>query len=119
MFMLDLFSWWYGSGWAGVLVSTKNRLKGLSEAFSIRTLLQTLFSPWRRIITYPGSSIDTRLRALGDNLVSRCVGFTVRFFVLLAAAVSFVLLCIAGLLELVVWPLVPIIAVVLIVKGLL
>jgi len=119
MFMLDLFGWWYGSGWAGVLASTKKRLEGLAEAFSTKILLQTLFSPWRRVITYPGASIDAKLRAIGDNLVSRCVGFTVRFFVLLAAAISFVFLCVAGVVELIIWPLVPLIAIALIVKGLI
>lgn len=119
MFMLDLFSWWYGSGWTGVLAATRRRLGGLSEAFSTKTLLHTLFSPWRRIITYPGASIEDKFRAFGDNLISRFVGFTVRFFVLLAAAASFVFLCIAGILELVLWPLVPLIAIGLIIWGLL
>jgi hypothetical protein len=119
MFMLDLVGWWYGSGWSGVLLATKRRLAGLAEAYSTKTLLHTLFAPWRRIITYPGAGIDAKLRAIGDNLVSRCVGFTVRFFVLLAAGVSFVFLCIVGLLELIVWPLLPLIAIALIVKGLI
>jgi hypothetical protein len=119
MFMLDLFTWWYGSGWSGVLRATRRRMAGLSEAFSTTTLLHTLFAPWKRIISYPGAAFDDKLRAIGDNLVSRCVGFTVRFFVLLAAAVSYVALCIAGLLELVLWPLLPLIAIALIVKGLL
>lgn len=119
MFMLDLFKWWYGSGWTGVLGATQRRLIGLSETFSIRILLHTLFAPWRRIITYPGAGIEAKLHALGDNLVSRCVGFTVRIFVLLAAAVSFVFLCLAGLLELVLWPLLPLLAVGLIIWGLL
>jgi len=119
MFMLDLFSWWYGSGWTGILSSTRRRLAGLAEMFSIATLLRTLFAPWRRIITYPGASIDTKLRALGDNFISRCIGFTVRFFVLLAAAVSFVFLCVAGVLELVLWPLLPLLAIFLLVKGLI
>lgn len=119
MFMLDLVSWWYGSGWVGVLSATRRRLAGLAEAFSTKTLLHTLFAPWRRIITYPGASIDAKLRAFGDNLVSRCVGFTVRFFVLFAAAVSFIFLCGVGLAELIVWPLLPFLALALIVKGLL
>ena len=119
MFMLDLFSWWYGSGWAGALRATKRRLGGLAETFSTQTLLNTLFAPWKRIVSYPGAGIDARMRALLDNFVSRCVGFTVRFFVLLAAAVSFIILCVFGLLEIVLWPLLPILAIVLIVKGLL
>jgi hypothetical protein len=117
--MLDLVGWWYGSGWTGRLNSTRRRLAGLAEAFSITTLLRTLFSPWRRIVTYPGASIDAKLRALGDNLISRCVGFTVRFFTLLAAAAAFLGLCIAGMLELILWPLLPLLAILLIVKGLI
>jgi hypothetical protein len=87
--------------------------------FSIRILLRTLFSPWRRIITYPGAGLDAKMRAFGDNLVSRCIGFTIRSFVLFAAAIAFILLGLLALLELVVWPLVPLAGVALIVKGLL
>lgn len=119
MFMLDLVAWWYGAGWSGVLRATQKRLSGLAEMFSTKTLLRTLFAPWRRIITYPGAGLDEKMRAFGDNLVSRCIGFTVRFFVLLAAGVSFIGLLVFALLELVVWPLVPLLGIALIVKGLI
>jgi hypothetical protein len=119
MFMLGLFSWWYGAGWKGVLGATGRRLGGLAEMFSINILLRTLFSPWKRMVTDPGASLDAKIRAFGDNIVSRVVGFTVRFFVLFAAALAFVLLLLASLLELVVWPLVPVAGIALIVKGLL
>lgn len=119
MFMLNLFSWWYGSGWAGVLLATRRRLRGTAQAFSIRALLHTLFAPWKRIATPPGASINERFRALGDNLISRLVGFTVRIFVLLAAGFSFICLGVIGILELVAWPLIPLLALVLILKGLL
>lgn len=85
--------------------------------FSTRTLLRTLFAPWRRIVTYPGASLDAKMRASLDNLVSRCIGFTVRFFVLLAAGVALVALLVFALLEIIVWPLVPLLGVALIVKG--
>ncbi len=117
--MLDLLSWWYGSGWKGILSATRRRLDGLAEAFSIDTLLRTLFAPWKRVITYPGAGLDGKLRAFGDNFISRCVGFVIRLFVLLAAAVSFVGLCLAGLLEIVVWPLVPLLGIALLVWGLI
>lgn len=119
MFMLGLFSWWYGAGWAGVLKSSGRRLHNLADSFSIGILLRTLFAPWRRIVSYPRAGLEAKLRAMGDNLVSRCIGFTMRFFVLLAAAVSFVVLAAVSLIEIVVWPLVPIAAVALLVKGLL
>jgi hypothetical protein len=99
--------------------STRRRLSGLADMFSIGILVHTLFSPWRRIITYPGAGLDARLRAFGDNLVSRAVGFTVRFFVLLAAALAFVFVAIMGVLEVLIWPLLPLLAAALIVKGVL
>jgi len=119
MFMLDLFGWWYGSGWAGAFAATRRRLSNLADMFSTGTLLHTLFAPWKRIVTYPGASIDAKLRAFGDNLISRLVGFTVRIVVLLAATISLLLLCVIGLIELVVWPLIPPLAIILIMKGLL
>jgi hypothetical protein len=118
MLIVGLFSWWYGAGWAGALRATERRLRTLAGMFSISILLRTLFSPWRRIISYPGAGLEARLRAFGDNLVSRCVGFTVRFFVLLAAAVAFVLLVLVGFVELIAWPLLPLAGVGLIVWGL-
>ncbi|HUB93245.1 MAG TPA: hypothetical protein VMB52_01970 [Verrucomicrobiae bacterium] len=119
MFALDLLSWWYGIGWAGVLHATRRRLGAVSGAFSTSTLLHTLFAPWRRIVTYPGAGLEERLQAFSDNAISRFVGFSIRFFVLLAASVAFVVLSMLGLVELIVWPLTPILAVILIVKGLL
>ena len=119
MFAFGLLSWWYGSGWAGTLRATRRRLGGLSEAFSLKILLRTLFAPWKRIVTPPGAGLDAKLQAMGDNLVSRAVGFTVRFVVLLTAGVAFVAFCLVGLAELIIWPLVPLAAVVLIVKGVL
>lgn len=119
MFMLGLFSWWYGAGWKGTLGATNRRLSTLADMFSLNILLRTLFAPWKRVVTYPGASFDAKLRAIGDNLVSRAVGFTVRLFVLLAAAVSFITIIITSLVEMVMWPLLPFLAVVLIMKGLL
>ncbi len=87
--------------------------------FSVRILLRTLFAPWKRIVTSPGASFDAHLRAFLDNLVSRFVGFFVRFFVLFAAGISLIFLCFIGVLELVVWPLLPLLAIGLIVKGVL
>jgi hypothetical protein len=85
--------------------------------FSVPILLRTLFSPWKRIITYPGSSIDAKIRAFGDNLVSRFVGFTVRLFVLFTAAIMLCVVSAVACIELVVWPLLPILVVVTLVKG--
>lgn len=108
MLVLSFFSWWYGHGWAQVAANVRTRLQGISDAFSVGQLLRTLFAPWRRIITYPGSSLAERFRAWGDNLFSRIVGFIVRLIVLLAALVIVLLTAVYSLIELVLWPLLPV-----------
>lgn len=92
-------------------------LTGISHAFSVPILLRTLFAPWRRIITYPGSSLEAKVRAFGDNIVSRAIGFVVRLLVLLTAFVMSGLALIFGLLALILWPLIPLAVVALLVKG--
>lgn len=107
MFMATFLSWWYGSGWIQVANSFKPRLNLVSSAFSVNQLLKTLFSPWRRIITYPGASLADRFHAWGDNLFSRTIGFIVRLFVLLAALLTCLAVALVTLIELIVWPLLP------------
>jgi len=78
-----------------------------------------MFAPWRRIITPPGSSLDQRLKAIADNMVSRAVGFTVRLMALLAAALILAGYTVFGGILVVLWPLLPILGPALIVGGLL
>lgn len=105
--MLSFFSWWYGRGWQDVIFSIGPRIKGVMEGFSVMQLLRTLFQPWRRIITYPGSSLAEKFKAWGDNLVSRAVGFTVRSGVILSAIFVMAAVILLTMVEIVVWPLLP------------
>ncbi|HWB38754.1 MAG TPA: hypothetical protein VG604_00755 [Candidatus Saccharimonadales bacterium] len=113
------FSWWYGRGWQHAAGGLGRRLLAISEQFSVKQLSRTLFQPWRRITTAPGSSLDDKLRAMVDNLVSRCVGFVVRSLVLAGATLSMLLVGVLTIVEILVWPLLPLAAVALIVKGLM
>jgi hypothetical protein len=54
---------------------------------------------------------------MADNLVSRCIGFTVRFLVLLTASAMMLGVAVFGVLSVVVWPLIPFGAALLLVKG--
>ncbi len=107
MLVLSFFSWWYGRGWKMVLDSFGPRLKNVAINFSVAQLLRTLFQPWRRIISYPGASLDAKIRAWGDNLVSRAIGFVVRFCVLVAALFTFIFVALFTVVEVIVWPLLP------------
>ena len=86
--------------------------------FSVGLLARTLFAPWRRLTNVPGTGASTRLQVLGDNLISRLVGFVVRLVVLLTAGLSTILLTLGTIIEIIVWPVLPVAAVVCIVWGL-
>ena len=121
MFMLltAFFSWWYGDGWKAVYKSYGRRLNDLSQTFSVRQLMRTLFEPWRRIISYPGASIGEKFRAWGDNVVSRAVGFCVRCLFLLAGLLSALAIIIFTTIELILWPLIPLLIPVFLIGGLI
>jgi hypothetical protein len=78
-----------------------------------------MFAPWKRIVTVPGAGIDAKLRAMGDNLVSRAVGFTVRLMVLFVALLALGAVAVGGIVQIILWPLVPLLIVGCTVKGLL
>lgn len=107
MVIISLLSWWYGRGWLEVYKRAGSRLILVSHLFSLPILIRTLGAPWRRIITYPGASIDAKFHAFIDNLVSRAIGFSVRFLVLVAAGLILVLTGMFGAVYVVFWPVVP------------
>lgn len=119
MLTVEFFSWWYSHGWLSAAHWAQKLLSSVSHTFSVPILLRTLFAPWRRIVTTPGASLDAKFRALGDNLISRAVGFVVRFFVLLTALLLWLITAAIGLLTLAAWPLLPIAAFVLLLKGII
>ncbi len=119
MLVMEFFTWWYTRGWKLVVQDLRRRLSLTLQLFSVPSLLRTLFSPWRRIVTYPGASLDARMRAMGDNLVSRGVGFVVRFFTLIAAGVTLVVVATLSITLILVWPLLPLGIVVAFIMGVL
>jgi hypothetical protein len=110
MLLADLFSWWYGAGWAHVWQHMTKRIAGTLEAFSVGLLLQTLFSPFRQIsASKVTGSLDTEMRAWLDLQLSRLIGAMVRSVVIMAGLVATLALFIFTVVAMVVWPLVPII----------
>jgi hypothetical protein len=118
MLVLSFFSWWYGRGWREVAASFSSRLRGVANTFSVNQLFRTLFAPWRRIITYPGKSLAERFHAWGDNIFSRAMGFVVRVIVLFTALLVTIAVAVFTIIELIIWPLLPIAVPVLLVMGL-
>lgn len=112
-----MLRWWYVTGWLQATHRINEWTKGVERTFSIRLLAQTLFSPWRRIISGSGKSFDDKMRAALDNFVSRCVGFFVRMGVLIVAAIATCAAFVASVCMVGIWPLLPFIFVYCVIRS--
>lgn len=119
MLAIGFFKWWYGPGWVRFARSWAHDTGRIWSGFSGSLLLRTLFSPWRRIISAGGGSVDERMRALIDNTVSRFIGGAVRTIVVAVALGLIVFRSLAAAVQLIAWPLLPPLVPYLLVAGLI
>lgn len=121
MFLSAILSWWYGDGFIGRLEIIKIHLIKMVDFFSIDLMLTTLFNPFRQIsANYANRSFDAQLGAFFDNLISRFVGFLVRFFMILTGSVILLFQMVFSFIGLAVWlvfPLLPAVSLILCVTG--
>lgn len=101
--------WWYGAGWNWALKrAIGQRLQWCNQTFSVLDLMRTWGAPFKQTYNSSrGASMDLRLHNALDKFISRCVGFCVRSFIILAGAVSALFVLITGALFVVLWPFVP------------
>lgn len=117
MLVVAFIQWWYGPGWQSASKRVLARVRHTYLDFSVPILLRTLASPWRRIITAGGGTLSQRAKAVLDNAISRCVGFTVRLIALfIALGIMAVTLVVGGIIALI-WPAIPVLGFVLVVAG--
>lgn len=112
-----MLRWWYGTGWIQAAHRISLWTKGVERAFSVSILVRTLFSPWHRIVTDGGKTIDDKMRAAIDNFVSRFVGAAVRGGVLVAAFFSMLGVFLAAIFMVGIWPLLPVSAIYFLVRS--
>jgi len=117
MLVAAFFKWWYGAGWKLAWSSVGARLRSVARVFSVKLLVRTLFSPWRRVVAVRSRGFDGAMHAAIDNAVGRFIGFSVRCIVLITAGIMMLIIGIMGGLLLVAWPLLPPAAVALVVIG--
>lgn len=116
MFIVGLFSWWYGAGWVRCISVVRGGLASIYDYFSLDLLLRTLFSPFRQISAGGvRGPIGVQLRAMLDNLISRVIGAVVRTIVIIVGTITLLISCFLGLLRIVVWPLIPLLPVVFVI----
>lgn len=108
MLALALFSWWYTTAWKDLAVRTQRRVGRTLGFFSVGLLLRTLFDPFRQIAAgQVRGSIDAQFRAWVDRTFSRFIGAAVRTIFIILGIVSAVVLMFVGFVQVLLWPLVP------------
>jgi len=103
--------WYYGEAVRDVLTGWKNFIIFSLEYFSIPLLFKTLFSPWKRDITKRPRGLDLQklFEYLSFNLVSRGIGFIMRFLTILVGILFFFIIVILGALFFILWLFLPLI----------
>lgn len=108
MLFVSFFKWWYSDGLSQRARMMRTRLEGVIDYFSIDLLLRTLFQPFRQDSSgHVDGSLDVKLHAMADNLISRCLGAVIRTVILIFGLIAIVVYALIACLALVVWVLVP------------
>lgn len=111
MVILLAIRWWYTTGWQWAWQrSVTQRLSWCLEAFSIKALIRTWLSPFKQ--TYSSAkkgSIDLKVQAAVDNLVSRIIGSLARTVIILGGLLCMILSFASGIIIFLAWPFVPLV----------
>lgn len=112
------FVWWYGEVFHNFLAFSKHFLIYITDLFSVRICILTIFSPWKRdSISYENLTIQERGQVLVLNLTSRFVGAIIKLFTLATFCVV-ALVCIAVLAAIfLLWLIFPLVLILLCVWG--
>ncbi len=108
---MGYFKWYYTEGFRFYLKRWICSIKFLNHFFSLPLLLDTLFSPWKRLeagSSGPGFDLQLYMENITFNLISRGIGAVVRIFLFWTGALSIFLLIIGGLVGIPVWLMFPI-----------
>lgn len=108
MLAIGLISWWYIDGYKLFASKLWTKLGDTIDLFSIGSLLKTLFAPYRQIAANEtGNSIDDKILAFVDRLVSRLVGGVARLGIVIIGIITIIFQMIGSILSLIIWPVLP------------
>lgn len=110
MFLFNFLFWHYIRASKFILKAWFNFIAFAFHLFSVRFLLKTLFSPWRRVEIVSqtsGFSLERFFHQLTFNLISRSIGFLVRTILIIFGLLLAIFIFILGLFVLIGWQLVP------------
>jgi hypothetical protein len=103
---MNYLLWHYSLAPKFILFLIGNYLFFVGHLFSLKLLLRTLFSPWRREIAKkekPGLNLEDIADVVSFNIISRIMGFVIRLSTLFTALFFFVLVIFLGFILFFLW----------------
>ena len=119
--IFPVYIWWhYMKAPFRIVVLTLYFAKSTLHFFSVLTMIQTLFSPWRRLSEGYNKKFDLLelMTSLVVNSIMRIFGALVRITLIIIATVITTALVVSGFLLLIYWILMPAVIVFLLITGL-
>lgn len=107
---MEFLSWHYSEGIQYYIQSCIDTVKYVLHAFSPMLLLETMFSPYKRIIVVekgPGFNMSKKLEAMSFNFISRFIGAIVRISLIFSAFILIVISLIGGIVGFFFWLFIP------------
>lgn len=104
------FGWHYTKAYRDIFSLWGNFLNFFYNFFSIRILLSTLFSPFKRMGEERKRAFDFEdmFSVAIVNTIMRVVGFIVKSTIIITGAVAIIAVLILGLVSLIAWTLAPV-----------
>lgn len=108
-----MLTWWYREGWLQCIKRVEARLDATLDYFSFGLLVRTFFAPFRQISAGSvNGSLEVKMRATLDRLLSRLIGTIVRSIMIIAGSIAMLLNVIAGIVFIVGWGFVPLLPII-------
>jgi ATP-dependent Clp protease ATP-binding subunit ClpA len=111
---MEFLKWHYSEGINFYIKRWVFTLKFIIHYFSLPLLLETLFSPWKRLVSEdagPGFNLSKYFENLTFDLVSRGIGAVVRIILFLVGLVFWLIIFVGGLLGIIIWLVLPFIGI--------
>ncbi len=114
MFIVGLFTWWYGAGWKKVGQIFINKLTASEDFFSIDLLLGSLFAPFKQISASSGSggTLQMKLQAWFDKQFSRVIGAIIRITIIITGTTWMMIQVVMDVIIMLLWPIIPLLPVI-------
>ena len=117
-FLGDIFGWWYSRGLKDFFIYLKAIILKITDIFSVKLLLRTYLSPWKRDLTsIEGLPLNEILRVFIFNLVSRLIGFIIKTVILFIYLIVSAVFLAVSLSLIITWLFLPLITILGIIVG--